>query len=169
MAKGEKQPKAEGEKHAGGRPSDYTKDLGDLICELLAQGHSLRKICRLEDMPHFVTVFRWMQKDEEFCKQYRAARDVQADYFMDEIVDIADDTSEDELFTEDGRKCMNSEFVQRSKLRIDARKWAASKIAPKKYGDKVSIGGDPDNPLVHEHKHDISDDMLAAIATGKNG
>lgn len=134
----------------GGRPTEFTQEKADLICDLLAQGYSLRKICKLEDMPHFVTVFRWIEADEQFCKQYRRAREVQADCFMDDIIDIADDSSDDELFTEDGKRYLNSEFVQRSKLRVDARKWAASKLAPRKYGDKITqeLTGDGGGPLI---------------------
>jgi len=115
-----------------GRPSDYTQAIADHICEQLAEGISLRKICLAEDMPGKSTVFRWLWANIEFRDQYERAREAQADTLADEITDIADDAEGD---------------PQRDKLRVDARKWVASKLKPKKYGDKTLLGSDPDNPL----------------------
>ena len=64
---------------------------------------------------------------------------------FEDIIDIADDSSQDRIVNEDGKEVMNSEFVQRSRLRVDARKWALSKLNPKKYGDASRLtleGGD---------------------------
>lgn len=107
-----------------GRPSDYTQELADRICEQLAEGKSLRTICRAEDMPEARTVFRWLRIHEEFCQQYTRAKEESADAHSEDMLDIADDATED---------------VQRSRLRVDTRKWLASKLKPKKYGDKVGL------------------------------
>ncbi len=88
-------------------------------------------------MPNIRTVLRWVFKDEAFRQQYAQARELQAELRADEIIDIADDTSEDEIFTEDGKRFENREFVNRSRLKIDARKWVAAKLLPKKYGERV--------------------------------
>lgn len=126
------------------RGTDYTPELGDLICALIAEGQSLRKICKLDDMPHISTVLLWVlrgERGEETYKplfeQYTRAREIQAEVLADEVVDIADDSSEDELFTEEGKRVFNNEFAARSKIKIDARKWYAGKVRPKKYGDKI--------------------------------
>jgi hypothetical protein len=120
-----------------GRPSSFTREIADEICERLAEGESLRSICRSDGMPVQATVFRWLSIDEAFLKQYARAREAQADRLADEILDIADDSSHDTESTEHGDR-PNNEWIARSRLRVDARKWLASKMAPKKYGDKVT-------------------------------
>lgn len=110
-----------------GRPTDYTKDMADKICEKIANGRSLRSICAEDGMPPMKTIYRWLEANEEFRHQYARARDKQADYFAEEIIEIADSAEAE------------SAAVSKAKLQIDARKWAASKIAPKKYGDKTEL------------------------------
>lgn len=126
-----------------GRPSDYTEDLALLICTRLADGETLREICRDETMPHRATVFRWLATDQAFRDQYTLAREVQADLWADELVEIADDGSNDWMLRnrgdDDPVEVVNHEHVTRSKLRVDARKWLMAKAAPKKYGDKVDV------------------------------
>lgn len=134
-----------------GRPSEFTQETADIICERLADGESLREICGADDMPSRASVFRWLGSQEEFRNQYERAREAQADLLADEITDIADDGSNDWMKRqrEDGSTddVLNHEHIARSKLRIDARKWVAAKLKPKKYGDKTLHGSDPDNPL----------------------
>lgn len=127
-----------------GRPTVFSQDIADAICERLADGESLRKICLADDMPGKATVFRWLASDPVFQDQYARAREAQADAFADEILDIADDGSND--FMGDDEK-YNGDAVQRSRLRVDARKWLAGKLKPKVYGDKTLHGSDPENPL----------------------
>jgi hypothetical protein len=115
-----------------GRPSEFNAELGDRICERLADGESLRAVCRSEDMPDKVTVFRWLRTYEDFRNQYARAKDESADALADDILDIADEKLED---------------PQSRRVRIDARKWIASKLKPKKYGDKLELAGDPKAPL----------------------
>lgn len=129
-----------------GRPTSFTPTLGELICSLLAEGQSLRKVCSLPTSPHISTVMDWLMKgtngDErykDFAALYVRAREAQAEIMADEIVDIADDQTQDELFTDEGKRVCNSEFVQRSKLRVDARKWVAAKLLPRKYGDRQEV------------------------------
>lgn len=110
-----------------GRPTDYTKDMADKICEKISGGLSLRAICAEPGMPARGTVYRWLIENADFQDQYTRAREKQADYFAEEIIEIADSAKAE------------SAAVSKAKLQIDARKWAASKIAPKKYGDKQEI------------------------------
>lgn len=148
------------------RPSDYTQALGDLICERLADGESLRTICAGEDMPHRSTVFRWLASDEAFRDQYARAREDQADTLADEIVAISDEECTTvradkhpgaKADDEDGNVevVFDSTAVARNRLRVDARKWVASKLKPKKYGDRQVLAGDPDAPL-----HAIPDEQI---------
>ena len=122
----------------GGRPSDYRMQVADFICERIAHGESLRKICTDPDMPVCSTVFKWLINHKEFAEQYARAREAQCDAFVEEILEISDDSAGDTLVTEGGEK-PNSEWINRSKLRVDTRKWLMSKLAPKKYGDKAQV------------------------------
>jgi hypothetical protein len=142
MAKAKKPPAG---KRPPGRPSDYTPDLADVICERLSAGESLRTVCKADDMPDARTVFRWLRLHEEFRQQYARAKEEAADALVEEIADIADEGSNDWMEVHDpdnpGWK-FNGEHFQRSRLRVDARKWIASKLKPKKYGDKLDLTSD---------------------------
>jgi len=125
-----------------GRPSSYTKEIGDKICERLALGESLRTICDDDDMPSRRAVIRWLASgNEPFRLQYAQAREAQADSLFDEILEIADDGQNDWMERrgqDDAGWIANGENIRRSQLRIDARKWMAGKLAAKKYGDKIT-------------------------------
>ena len=138
-----------------GRPTVYTAELGDLICERLMDGESLKSICSEETMPNRATVFRWIVANETFRDMYARAREEQADTMADEIVSIADEGETKVIMGGDGTSMVvfDSTAVARNRLRVDARKWAASKLAPKKYGDTLAIGGSDDLPPV---KQDIN-------------
>lgn len=131
-------------KRPNGRPTDFGEEIAAIICERLSLGESVRSICRDEAMPDKATVFRWLAKHESFRDHYADARGVQADALFDEILDIADDGSNDwmERKNADGANIgwtENGEALRRSALRVDARKWIVSKLLPKKYGDKQQI------------------------------
>ncbi|WP_070105598.1 hypothetical protein [Burkholderia plantarii] len=120
----------------------FTKALAETICEHLTSGLSLRQIEEIEGMPTKTTILRWLGDDRyaEFRDQYARARDMQAEGMADEILEIADDGRNDwmEVHSRDGEHIgwkVNGEAVQRSRLRIDARKWLLSKLLPKKYGN----------------------------------
>jgi hypothetical protein len=112
------------------------------ICERIANGESLRGICAGEGMPSAPLVMKWLANDEDGAlrEQYARAREAQADHIFDEILEIADDGKNDWM-EKNGEEsvgyALNGEHVQRSKLRIDARKWMAGKMRPKVYGDKI--------------------------------
>lgn len=127
-----------------GRPSSYTKKLGDLICQRMEAGETLRQICRDEGMPDRHTIFRWCEANEEFRTQYAQAREGLQDFWADEIVEISDDGTNDYMAVKRGDdevEVVNHEHISRSKLRTDTRKWLMSKLAPKKYGDKLEHSG----------------------------
>lgn len=135
-----------------GRPSIYTQELADKICLGLMEGKSLRSVCTADDMPDRASVYNWLQKNQDFFGQYTRAREVQAEHYADEINDIADDGSNDYMMVMRGAQeveVINHENIQRSRLRVDSRKWIVSKLLPKKYGDKVQteISGPEGAPL----------------------
>ena len=122
--------------------------MADIICERIAKGESLRKICLDKDTPSHTTILKWLREIEGFASQYARAREDQAEFYLDEIIAISDESSQDKVANEDGTERTDSEAIQRSKLRVDTRKWAMSKLAPKKYGDKITqevtgANGDP--------------------------
>lgn len=115
----------------------YDQTKADTICGELASGRSLRAICADEAMPDKATVFRWLATHETFRDQYARAREAQADALLEEILTIADDGTGDSWTDDDGVERTNHDVIARSKLRVDTRKWAMSKMAPKRYGDRV--------------------------------
>lgn len=121
---------------AGGRPSDYSQELADLICDRLIAGESLRAICRDPDMPAKITVLHWLSRHEEFRAQYAHARDLQAEAEFDDMEELA--------------ATATPETVNVVKLQVDTRKWVLARKAPKKYGDRVSqeITGANGTPLI---------------------
>lgn len=151
-----------------GRPTDYSQETADIICERLADGESLRTICDDEAMPARSTVFRWLSIHQEFSDQYARAKEVQAEVLADELISIADDGRNDwmERKTEEGDHLgwrENGEALRRSALRIDTRKWVAAKLLPKKYGEKIALGGSKEmDPIQTESKSDR--DLAKAIA-----
>lgn len=129
------------------RPHGYNDEIASKILSMIAEGMSLNKICKLDEMPSHDTVYRWLLEKKEFSDKYARAREAQAELFAHEIIEIADDTSGDTITDENGNEKPNNEWIQRSKLRVDSRKWIASKLLPKKYGDAMTLKGDKENPL----------------------
>ncbi len=164
----------------GGRPTKYTPALAARICAALASGKSMRSVCADPKMPAMSTVFLWLANDERFSEQYEKAKQECADLLVEDIIEIADDGRNDYFYDEVLRKLdedmtvgellesnsMNElrallakhrpEHVQRSRLRVDARKFVAAKLKPKKYGDKAGEpGSDPDLPVYNKIEHVI--------------
>lgn len=118
-----------------------------IILERMANEESVRTILNKDRdkkvLPSRALFHKWLLNDTELTDQYARATELRADNIFDEILEIADDASND--FTEkqgkDGEvfEVFNAEHVQRSRLRIDTRKWMLGKMNPKKYGDKVGI------------------------------
>lgn len=130
-----------------GRPSKFTQALADRICARLAAGETLRAVCRDAGMPPHPTVLLWTQKRPAFADQYAKARETGYTVMADEIVEIADDTTFDTIKNEEGHDRQNSEWISRSRLRVDTRKWLLSKALPKVYGDKIAHTDADGGPL----------------------
>jgi Bacteriophage Sf6, terminase small subunit-like len=126
----------------GGRPSEFKQEVFDDICEQMAVGKSLRQICDADGMPGRSTVLRWIKADAGRQDQYQLARDACFDWIAEEAIRIADDASGDYFIEDrDGKSIVVPDHarVQRARLQVDTRKWILSKIAPRKYGDKVEL------------------------------
>ena len=122
--------------------AEFSQTIFDAICDRIANGESLRSICEDSDMPNKETVRRWLRDGEDLRAQYARAREIQADTLFDEMLDIADDARNDWMEKrgeDDAGWVANGEHIQRSRLRIDARKWMAGKLRPKVYGDKLDL------------------------------
>ena len=125
-----------------GRPAIYTPELAKTVCDRLEHGETLVAIVRDPLMPSRMTVYRWLQSDEAFREEYARARDAQADHFAEEIVDIAD---------------AEPSLIFKNVDGVDVRKWYASKVAPKKYGDKIET----------THRGDVTVNTVNYAGTGK--
>jgi len=145
-----------------GRPSVYDRKIADRICALIAEGKSLRSICRADDMPARSTVHLWVLDNVDgFSDRYARAQEVRAHELVDECFAIADDAFGDVQVREreDGSEyeVVNHEVIQRARLRVDTRKWYASKVVPKLYGDRLTHQGDKDAPLAVADMTDQTD------------
>lgn len=151
------------------RQATFTK-----ICERLAEGESLRAICRSEGFPAMSAVMRWLDEDKTLQEQYARAKELGFDALAEKTLEIADDGTNDYVAANDpgnpGYR-LNGEHVQRSKLRVDARKWLLSKLAPKKYGDRIDVGNADDKPFQIDEKQAASRlaSILAAAQARKAG
>lgn len=119
-----------------GRPTIYTQELANEICAKIASnGKGVKLLCA--ENPHWPnkdTIFVWLKNYSDFSDQYVQAKRCQVETFIDEILEIADDSTHDNYVTEQGKVTCNNEYIARSRLRIDTRKWLASKLVPKIYG-----------------------------------
>lgn len=165
-----------------GRPPIYTEEIADIICERISGGESLRRILKDEGMPSIATVMRWVLNIPEFDNKYARARQLQAEVWADEMIDIADDAVNDYMVKrgKDGDAIgyeLNGENIQRSRMRLEQRRWYAEKLRPKVYGPKIAIGGAPDLPPIQTtNQLDISnltleelDALGAALQKSMNG
>lgn len=135
------------------------------ICDRIANGESLRQICGSEDMPACSTVFLWLNEDATFSEQYARAREAQADALFDEILIIADTPmlGEKRKIDKDGNEEITTgDMIEHRRLQVDARKWMAGKLKPKKYGDKIELGHTGEVGVVTKVVFEIEDDADAA-------
>lgn len=116
-----------------GRPTKYSQEIANQICSIISTSHkSLRTVSR-EVGVDVSNILRWINDNKEFREQYTRAKEEQADYLVEEMIDISEHTEEDHTpFT-------GANVIQRDRLRVETRKWIASKLKPKKYGDKLDI------------------------------
>lgn len=133
------------------RPSDYTVEIAAEVCTKLAEGRSLRDVCSDEDLPAESTIRLWALEDRNgFSAQYARAREIGYHSMADELLEISDDGRNDWMVRrgeDDAGWQANGEHIQRSRLRVDTRKWMLSKVLPKVYGDKLALTDSDGGPL----------------------
>lgn len=134
----------------------YTPEIADAILNRMAEGESLRQICKDPAMPSISAVMAWVAEDKEgFQAKYSLAMDNRAQGMFDEMLEIADNVGHEDKDTIEFEKggvpiqIPNKEWVMRSKLRVEARQWALARMAPKRYGNKVTqeISGPDGKPI----------------------
>lgn len=145
-----------------GRPTDYSQELAEEICEAIASdSKGLRRLCKEnEHWPHRNNIYKWLRKYPDFRCLYAQSKESQIEALVDEILEIADDTSHDSIIkTDDQGKekiVCNNEWINRSRLRIDTRKWLAAKLCPRVYGDKDVDSQKEENDFISKHRDKIS-------------
>jgi len=154
---------------AGGRPTKFTQKIADEICDRIAEGESLYSICADDHMPARRTIYGWLfsEKYSKFLHQYTQARERQAETFIDQCVDIADDASQDiiTVTTKKGKEYekINHEYINRSRLRVDTRIKLAEKLAPKKYTPKALLEHSGKNGKAIAFENLATEDLLKII------
>lgn len=119
-----------------GRPKVYGDDspVWEYIIDSISNGRSLSSVLREDDMPVWRTVQIKLEKDERFKAEYEKAVQDRADRLADDIMDLADETMPEHLQGPGA-----SAWVQQKRLQVDARKWIASKLKPRTYGDRLDV------------------------------
>lgn len=126
-----------------GRPSGFSPELGASICARLSGGISLRRLCRQKDMPSTTSVFRWLADNPTFRDQYARAMEARGCTYGEQVIDISQRVIAGEIPPERGR------------VAIDALKWAAGRMAPKQYGDRVAVTGADGGAVKYQHTHEL--------------
>ena len=138
-------------KNKGGRPSDYTVELGDMICDGIARKTPLARLCdESEELPTCRTVYTWLRTHKEFLHNYTRAKEDQADYLVEEALTISDDLEID---------------AQHKRIMVDTRKWVASRFNAKKYGDKQFV---ETKDTTEEVSDDDLNDRIATLMNKAN-
>ncbi|KIO48202.1 hypothetical protein [Nitrosospira sp. NpAV] len=148
-----------------GAPTIKTRELVDAICTGISLGKSARTMCVETGISQRV-LWNWLANDAALMQQYLHAKELCVDAYAEEIIEISDDGSKDTFTDEKGKEVTNREIIARSQLRIDARKWYAARLAPKKYGDKLlntREDGDTGKPIVHK----VEVAFVTMLAAGK--
>ena len=150
----------------GGRPRSITDEMIIEVCDRVADGETIRQIARDDYMPVASTIYLELSRNETFSDQYVKAKEAQLTRWEDELIEIADDGSNDWVDREvdKGRivTVADTDHMNRSRLRVDTRKWIMSKRAPKKYGDRAVVQGDSDADPV-KVAHTMSDEASAML------
>jgi hypothetical protein len=119
------------------RPTDYTDGIGTRIVEAMSEGATLLAICQDEDMPSRSTVYRWAEQYEDFREKLSRARNAQAHYYFERMIEVAHDDKQDIFYDNAGEPHIDHARIQRHRLIVDTLKFAAAKLLPKSYGDKL--------------------------------
>ena len=154
-----------------GRPSKYTPELAAEICQRLSNGEPLRQICRDDHMPAWQKIYEWMARDEELSGAIAQAREQGFEALAEEALMIADTPvfGQKQVMTDQGTATTVEDMLGHRKLQIETRLKLLAKWNPKKYGDKVQVGGDAENPLKVQTDLTIFDTVLKGLEQSRRG
>jgi hypothetical protein len=150
-----------------GRPSKYSPEIAREMCELLSEGIPLREICRKDGFPEWRTVYDWMNRDEDLSAAIARAREVGQDAIAEQI--WLDMKQEPERILSEGGGRVDSGYVQWQKAKAEIALKLLAKWNPKRYGDRVQLAGDAENPLKVEADISIFDTVLKGIEQSRRG
>jgi hypothetical protein len=156
-------PKTQATPAKMGRPPIYSEQIANELLQRIASGESLNKISKDKGMPSHTVVYEWLAQKPDFAEKYARAREDQAETLADEIQAIADEEPPT-VPTKFGEQ-IDTGWLMWQKQRVDARKWTASKLKPRKYGDRLTHAGDADNPVAVQADISIFDAMLKNLET----
>jgi hypothetical protein len=142
-----------------------TPEIIDEILGRVVEGESIVKICgpdRSDLTPSTAAWYKWLDGDKDLVDRYTRACEARAEKLFEEILDISDDGTNDTISTEDGER-LNAEHIQRSRLRVDSRKWMLSKLQPKKYGDRIEQNHTSDDRSMSPSRALTADEALAEM------
>jgi hypothetical protein len=149
----------------------YSEELAAEICRRMSAGKSLRAVCRDADMPCMATVLNWLRAYPDFVSQYARAREVLHEHWAQEIIEISDTPliGVKTKTTDDGVETVEGDMIEHRRLQVDARKWLLSKLAPRKYGDKIEVTAVPSVPQPSEPPVTLeeSERQYAALKDGR--
>lgn len=138
-----------------GAPTLKTPERLEAIFAGISLGRSARSMCVEVGISQRV-LWNWLAGDEQLMRQYLRAKELCIDAYAEEIIEISDDGSKDTYIDEKGKEVINREVIARAQLRIDARKWYAARLAPKKYGDKLLMAPETGGKTPDVHKIEVS-------------
>lgn len=144
-----------------GRPTQYTEALAHEICDAIRSSSlGLKKLCQANPhWPHKSMIMQWRAQNPSFADLYTRAKQDQIECFVDEIIEISDDSDNDTVIKTDKHgnefESCNSEWINRSRLRVDSRKWLAAKLAPKIYGDKALATSNEGEDFISKNRDKI--------------
>jgi hypothetical protein len=156
-----------------GRPSLYTREISDKICEGIANGRTLNQICREPGMPARPTVMAWVLGDVDgISDRYARARDLMLEHWAEEVIDIAEDGTNDwveKQYKSGVQVVLDREHVSRSDLRINSRRWLLSKLKPEKYGERVTVKNEGNGDVEAEPESVQAERREKWVAKHSNG
>lgn len=158
--------KAEQPKKRGGRPSLYSPELVAKICDLRVRGYTLRQIEKVAGMPSLTTICTWLAEKDDFLEQWSRADRARAIAMEDELTELMEDSRNDWVEREgkNGQPMVgvDHEHLERTRLRIDTRKWLMSKMAPKRFGKSLALTGKDGGPVQVAAVADVLDEIDGA-------
>lgn len=159
------------DKDGMGRQTTFTQSIAEEILDRLSSGEPLAQICRDDHMPAVRTVYDWRDANSSFAAGFARAREEGFDAIALDALHIADDNGQDTRYTKDGAEMPDSEWISRSKLRVETRLKLLAKWDPKRYGDRVTteLTGANGGPIQSETKWvtGLDSETLKKVAAAK--